>query len=128
MRSYCVAHVSELLARFDPSSFGENGLMVPVAAAGDDGYADCVCARCLASAVTLPLSSCWWCVTNAERARQHQRELLLRPELPDADDERRPVALEGWAGRLARGVSAGLLTEHDARRALAREVGHARTA
>lgn len=64
---------------------------------------------------------CSYCVTALMAMQDAQRSVLLRPDLPDPDDERRPAAMRGWVERLARAVTAGLLERHQAEAAIRRE-------
>ena len=68
---------------------------------------------------------CPWCERSRRLLVEWQRELLLRPELPDPADRRWNGAMRAWAGRLARGVTAGVVGEQDADRAWRREVRRA---
>jgi hypothetical protein len=65
---------------------------------------------------------CSWCTDALDNMRQWQAEILLRPELPDADDDRYEAAVQAWAERLGRGVRAELITESQMVAAISREV------
>ena len=71
--------------------------------------------------VGLAWEQCPYCIDRDERMRNRQRRLLLRPELPDRDDNARPGALEAWGDRLAHGISTGVVTAADADAAWERE-------
>jgi hypothetical protein len=85
-----------------------------------DGWADMSCSVCDAGWTGRPGSPCRWCQGRAVRRAEEQCRLLLRPELPDRGDPQRRRALEAWAERLARAVNAGVVTEAEARTAIAR--------
>ncbi len=77
---------------------------------GDD-WADLECNVCGATWVGPIGEPCSWCAESLEHMRQWQTKILLRPELPDPDDERYPQAVVAWMQRLERGVEAELVTE-----------------
>lgn len=81
------------------------------------------CVSCGAGWVGRHGDPCGWCEHSLVLLQRDQSERLLRPELPEHGDRRRPGALKGWAGRLNRGAEAGLVTAAQARRAWRREVG-----
>jgi len=81
---------------------------------------DLRCSLCGAGWVGAAFEPCWWCERALARLQADQRERLLWPELPDREDRHRPAALRSWAGRLARGVRAELITEAEARAAFDR--------
>jgi hypothetical protein len=74
------------------------------------------CVDCGATWVGPIGEECAYCDRALAQMVTWQRELLLTPELPD--DEGSRVA---WAERLGRAVTTGLVTEAEARQAIARE-------
>jgi hypothetical protein len=82
------------------------------------------CSACGYGWVGLAGQECNACAVTRERLAKWQAEKLLRPELPDRDSPRFDGAFEAWAERLARGVDAGLVTAHDATKALRRRGVH----
>jgi hypothetical protein len=85
-------------------------------------YADLQCCLCEATWVGPIGEQCSWCTEALDNMRAWQAEMLLRPELPDHDDQRYDAAVEAWAGRLGRGIAADLITEPQATAAIQREV------
>lgn len=88
-----------------------------------DGWADLQCDVCGATWVGPLGEDCAYCLRWLELAQKVQREHLLRPELPDVDDERYEAAVEAWAERLGRGIAAELVTETQVTAAIQREAG-----
>lgn len=78
------------------------------------------CDLCGASWVGEAGEECEWCLRWLELALEQQRAVLLRPELPDPDDQHYQPALDAWIKRLAAAVDAELITETEARRTLER--------
>lgn len=74
------------------------------------------------------LEWCGRCPDLLDRNRRWQGELLLRGPTIEDDDPRRDDRLRAWAERLARGVDAGVISESQARAALARVSGVRRVA
>jgi hypothetical protein len=85
-------------------------------------FADLECCLCEATWVGPIGEQCSWCADALDNMRAWQAEMLLRPELPDHDDQRYDAAVEAWAGRLGRGIAADLITEPQATAAIQREV------
>jgi hypothetical protein len=109
-----------------------------------DGWRERVCGVCSASWVGHVDDGDWcpWCESADERQRAMERRLLLDPPwlrsdagnvrydaLSDVDravwdrtrgQSRGADSLTTWIGRLDRAVEAGLITEHEARRAIQR--------
>jgi hypothetical protein len=85
-------------------------------------YAELECCLCEAGWVGPIGEPCSWCTDALDNMRQWQAEILLRPELPDADDDRYEAAVQAWAERLGRGVRAELITESQMVAAISREV------
>lgn len=128
---YCAHHLGELLESFDPSAFTLNGRWLQDGCMRPDHgehYAECRCLACGAGAVAVIGSPCGFCEAARERLVAWQRERLLRPELPDPDDARYEAAALAWARRLARAATAEIVTEAQARAALARVGGGRRVA
>lgn len=115
---YCAAHLGALYARFDPMSFGPVGVGLPGRSTDPN---DLSCARCGATWVGLMGEDCFYCWRTFSQMVDHQADRTLQPPEFDVDD--RQAALVAWAKRLAIAVKAGLVTEQQARRALAREMG-----
>jgi hypothetical protein len=85
------------------------------------GFADLQCDQCKAT-WTGPIGEpCGYCAVALENMRRWQAEKLLRPELPDPADTRRPAAIVAWARRLAVAVKAGHITRTHADAAYQRE-------
>lgn len=89
------------------------------------GWMHLECDRCTASWVGHDGDPCGWCDRQQALLIEMQRELLLNPDLPDRDDERRSRAEIAWAERLGRAVSVGVVTRGEAEKALHREVARA---
>lgn len=113
----CAAHLGDLLRSFDPSVFSEIGVGLP-GRSGD--LNDLTCVRCGATWVGFVGDNCWWCWRSHASMLEHQADLVMRGPEPAED---RMVALAVWAKRLAVAVKGGIVTEQQARRALAREMG-----
>lgn len=91
-----------------------------------NGFADLRCdvRACAATWVGEPGEACGWCIRWLELANETQRKVLLRPDLPAGDDEdRRERATLAWVDRLAAAVKAGIVTEHEALKAVRRVEG-----
>ena len=106
-----------------------------------------VCPDCKAGWVGLAEDPCGWCADAAERQVADERRLLLDPPwlrssagdprydaLSEVDkavwdatrgQTRGADSLKVWAERLARAVTSGLITRHEADRALTRAERHA---
>lgn len=116
-QGFCAAHLGELYARFNPVSFGPVGVGLPGRSADPNELS---CARCGATWVGVLGEDCFWCWRTFSQMVDHQAERVLQP--PDADVDDRMAALAAWAKRLAVAVKAGLVSEPQARRALALEM------
>ena len=127
--AYCAVCADAMLAavrdRVESRVSDESGIGAgnPAAPRPDHGagFADLACNLCGAGWVGLAWEQCPYCIDRDERMRNRQRRLLLRPELPDRDDNARPGALEAWGDRLAHGISTGVVTAADADAAWERE-------
>lgn len=117
-QGFCAAHMAELLATFDPVSFGPVGVGLPGRSADPNELS---CARCGATWVGVLGEDCFWCWRTFLQMVDHQAERAMEPPSDDVKD--RQAALVAWAKRLAVAVKAGLVDEQQARRALAREMG-----
>jgi hypothetical protein len=84
-------------------------------------YAELKCNMCGATWVGPLHERCSWCEDALDHMRAWQAEILLRPELPDRDDQRYDDAIQAWCGRLGRGIQAELITEQQAALAVQRE-------
>jgi hypothetical protein len=87
------------------------------------GWWSLLCDLCGAGWTGREGGNCPWCDSRYKQALTEQRDLLLRPDLPDDDDPRRNQVVVAWIKRLARGVKAGIVTEPVARRTMERLVG-----
>ncbi|MGA0894615.1 MAG: hypothetical protein ACO3S5_08310 [Ilumatobacteraceae bacterium] len=114
---YCAAHLAELYAGFDPAVFGPVGVGLPGRTTDPN---DLSCIRCGATWVGLIGEDCFWCWRMYGQILDHQAERVLQPPEPTDDRE---AALAAWAKRLAVAVKGGIVTETQARRALALEMG-----
>jgi hypothetical protein len=83
-------------------------------------FHDLECDQCEAEWVGRDGEQCQFCAGLYARLLAEQKQLVLRPELPDAADPRRSSAERAWAERLATSVTAGIVSERDARWALER--------
>ena len=125
-RPYCdecaeevLAPIRKRVARRDGVGYGEQaGKARPDWGAG---WYDLACNLCAATWVGPLHERCAWCQTALDHMRTWQAEILLDPDLPDADDARYKAACEAWAERLGRGVRSALVTEQQAMAALQRE-------
>ncbi len=102
-----------------PSTLVQRGVLRPDHGAG---MAEVECLSCAATLVAVPLDPCPYCEVAWERMVQWQAEKLLRPQLPDPDDVRFLASAQAWLDRMAVGVSAGIITEAQARSAWERNV------
>ena len=117
----CDGIVDDIAARIamrNPEGGGRPG--APAAGHGP-GHAWLTCIACGAEWVERPWTDCLWCDRSEKSRCDRQRLLLLHPELPDRDDDRRGLAIKAWAERLAVAVDAGQVTEHEGRGALGRQ-------
>lgn len=78
------------------------------------GWANLTCDTCGATWVGPIGETCEWCATDQENQQRWQAEKLLAPELPDPADVRYPASFLAWGERLARAVTAGLVTKTQA--------------
>jgi hypothetical protein len=98
----------------DESGIGHGTQTGPLRPDYGQHWADLTCTTCDAE-WTGPINEpCAWCLIRADRLVELQRRRLLRPELPDPTDRRHRAALDAWHERLARGVTAGIITPDDA--------------
>jgi hypothetical protein len=85
------------------------------------GWADLTCTVCHYQ-WTGPIGEpCSTCEARTARLVEEQRRRLLRPELPEATSARWAAAVDSWHERLARAVTAGTITAHEADAATSRE-------
>lgn len=118
---YCGAHLNELYRTFRPEVWGGLGIGLQAGPRRPDfgpEYVDVECSACGATWIGPLFEACPWCADALERMRQRQAVLLLNAELPDPADVRYDGAVKAWGERLARGVDAGLISEHEARQVL----------
>lgn len=126
-REYCAAHASAILDAIRERVIVAESLSGVGVQSGrlrpdhGPGCAELTCSSCGAGWVGRLLAPCPWCELAGERLIAHQARMLLHPTLPDRGDSRRRAALEAWAERLVRGVSAELITRAEAIGAWRRE-------
>ena len=123
-KGYCWYHLRELVATFDTISL-EEGFGIPVGGAEDVEGARLFplqCVVCDASWLGSPFEGCWWCQQHLERLFRYQRDLVLRPPENELADRARENALRAWAKRLENAVQQNVITEEEAKNALAREL------
>ncbi len=122
-QGYCASHLSAFYAKISAEAWDGRGVgLLAGRHRPDHGpeFFDLCCSSCSATWVGALFEPCSWCERHLVRQREHQADLLLTPLLPDVDDARYTTAVKAWAERLARGVEAGIVTEHEARRVLHR--------
>ena len=123
----CDLHLDEVLDPIRKRVFkqeGFDGIGIPTAPRPDWGplFHDLECSECAATFVGKRKTPCPWCAGLHERSVAEQRVILLRPDLPASHDKHHDTAVKAWAQRLAMSVTAGIVTERDARWALDRMV------
>lgn len=106
---YCVEHLTELVASFEPSNFDAVGFGLPHTTTLGSECVQCV--RCGATWDGKPLESCHYCSTALEAMRRHQADNVIQPPDVDPDDATYDDRMTGWAKRLRVAVNAGLITE-----------------
>jgi len=101
---------------------GFDGIGIPTAPRPDWGplFHELECSGCAATWVGPRKTPCPWCAGLYERSVAEQRLILLRPDFPGSDAKNHDAAVKAWAERLAMSVTAGIVTERDARWALDR--------
>ena len=83
------------------------------------GWADLACDRCGATWVGVIDDPCEWCQRSLERLIADQRNQLLNPPWLHNQTAGDGTALT-WAARLRRAVDTGLITDREARNAIAK--------
>ncbi len=123
---YCGRHLSELVAGFKEHNFDGIGVGLchddpPIF---DGGAVYLRCNLCPATWLGRVLDRCDWCAHAVLQQRVWQAELVRRVPEVDRDDVSYENAMRAWGQRLATAVLAGLIDQHQARRAWHREVNH----
>lgn len=122
--TFCWYHLGKLISTFNTVTL-EQGFGVPVSGAEEvDGARLYLlkCVVCEASWYGDPLEACWWCQQHLDRLFKYQRELVLKPPENELADRARENALRAWAKRLENAVEQEVITEEEAKNALAREL------
>lgn len=110
--SFCVEHLAELVAKFDPAHFESIGFGMPHTTPLGTECLRCV--RCEATWVGPAFQACHYCSVALEVMRSHQAQLTLEPPDVDPDDTNYQPRMAAWAKRLRAAVDAQLITEKDA--------------
>lgn len=126
--AFCAEHLEAVLGPIrervaDRDPFGGHGRQDgPLRPEYGPGWADVRCDRCSATWVGRIGDPCGWCDRSLALLLDMQREVLLHPELPDPDDQRRNAAEVAWAERLGRAVKVGLIPLATAQQVLNRTI------
>jgi hypothetical protein len=123
----CTRHNNDLLdpirARVIlPEGFDGTGQPTALRLDWGEQFHDLECTQCEATWVGWGGEQCPYCAGLYERSVTEQKQLVLRPTLPEPEHPRRKRAESAWAERLAVAVIAGLVEEREARWALERAV------
>ena len=124
---FCATHLTRLYATFDPSVWALAGVgLVTGPPRPDVGPAlhDLTCNACGATWAGIPGDPCGWCQTSAERQLEHQQQLTLTPPDVDPDDALWATRIMAWNERLDVAVTAGVITERQARTAWRKATNH----
>lgn len=115
----CAEHIlTPLRAKWaldnQPESFDGTGRLVVPRPDYGPGWADLQCDQCKATWVGPVGDTCWWCERSRQLVIEHQAEKLTEAPDIDPEDVRYPDGMRRWAGRLADGVKAEIITESQA--------------
>ena len=123
---HCSQHLADLYRSFDPAVFKVNGIGLQSGVMRPDfgpTAAELECVACDAT-WTGPIGErCPYCDRHRELLLRYQAELVLTPPEIEPDAGRYDSAMAAWARQLAHAVTAEIVTEQDARRALERRGG-----
>lgn len=116
--SFCASHLGNLYRSFQSPVFSECGLGLPGHTTDDH---DLKCVRCDATWYGIAGEECAYCINAYMAQLEWQATLLLRAPEVDPDDATWHDRMAAWVERLKRGVEAGLITDQQARNAIAKE-------
>lgn len=121
-QGYCSRHLAAVYNRFDPTVFQLNGVGLQEGPPHDHwaGHYELACCACRATWVGVPGEPCRWCAAAYERMLGWQVETTLTPPDIDPDNQRWVPAILAWADRVQTAVSAELISQAVAERALTR--------
>ena len=124
----CETHYNDILAPIrarvmtNESGVGHGCRIGPLLADWGHDWALLTCSLCDAEWVGPIGEECGWCSARVDSAPADHARVVLRADLPDADDSGYDGAVAAWAARLAVAVAAGVVDEVAARAAIEREL------